>query len=154
MNRENLRNLASDKLYILAYIMRRPAPVERTALTAEILREGRINYFFLCQYIAELSESGLLAESQGLLYLTEEGERILTMFSQNLDAEDLAQIEKPRIAYDLREENGYVTVSKTEDGALKIALTLPESEFYAQSAGVSEEILIEAVLAAIEKADS
>lgn len=151
MNSVPIHTLASDKLYLLATIKQSGGRMTRRALQDTILSEGRMNYFFLCQYILELIEANFLAERGDDLLLTREGEEAFTMFADQLNDDDAKVLQVEDVDYRITRDGDHITYEKRIDGAMVFSLSILSSE----SADLTEDHrkdIIENFIQCIKKA--
>lgn len=151
MNSVPIHTLASDKLYLLATIKQSGGRMTRRALQDTILSEGRMNYFFLCQYILELIEANFLTERGDDLLLTREGEEAFAMFADQLNDDDAKALQVEDADYHITRDGEHITYEKRIDGAMVFSLSILSSE----SADLSEEHqkdIIENFIQCIKKA--
>ena len=109
MNSVPIHTLASDKLYLLATIKQSGGNMSRRALQDTILSEGRMNYFFLCQYILELVEANFLSERGDDLLLTREGEEAFAMFADQLNDDDAKALQVEEVDYRITRDGEHIT---------------------------------------------
>lgn len=151
MNSVPIHTLASDKLYLLATIKQSGGNMSRCALQDTILSEGRMNYFFLCQYILELVEAHFLSERGDDLLLTHEGEEAFAMFADQLNDDDAKALQVEDVDYRITRDGEHITYEKRIDGAMVFSLSILNSE----STDISEEHkedIIENFIQCIKKA--
>lgn len=151
MNSVPIHTLASDKLYLLATIKQSGGNMSRRALQDTILSEGRMNYFFLCQYILELVEANFLSERGDDLLLTREGEEAFAMFADQLNDDDAKALQVEDVDYHITRDGEHITYEKRIDGAMVFSLSILNSE----STDISEEHkedIIENFIQCIKKA--
>ena len=151
MNSVPIHTLASDKLYLLATIKQSGGRMTRRALQDTILSEGRMNYFFLCQYILELVEANFLSERGDDLLLTHEGEEAFAMFADQLNDDDAKVLQVEDVDYRITRDGDHITYEKRIDGAMVFSLSILNSE----STDISEEHkedIIENFIQCIKKA--
>lgn len=151
MNSVPIHTLASDKLYLLATIKQSDGNMSRRALQDTILSEGRMNYFFLCQYILELVEANFLSERGDDLLLTREGEEAFAMFADQLNDDDAKALHVEDVDYRITRDGEHITYEKRIDGTMVFSLSILNSE----STDISEEHkedIIENFIQCIKKA--
>ena len=146
-----IHTLASDKLYILASIKQDGGKMTRRALQDAILSEGRMNYFFLCQYILELIEADFLVERDEILILTREGEEAFAMFSDQLNDDDVKVLHVENVDYRITREEDHTTYEKRIDGEMVFSLSILNSMAVAADEDRKEDI-IENLIQCIKKA--
>ena len=146
-----IHTLASDKLYILASIKQGGGKMTRRALQDAILSEGRMNYFFLCQYILELIEADFLVERDEILILTREGEEAFAMFSDQLNDDDVKVLHVENVDYRITHEEDHTTYEKRIDGEMVFSLSILNSMAVAADEDRKEDI-IEKLIQCIKKA--
>lgn len=146
-----IHTLASDKLYILASIKQDGCKMTRRALQDAILSEGRMNYFFLCQYILELIEADFLVERDEILILTREGEEAFAMFSDQLNDDDIKVLHVENVDYRIICEGNHTTYEKRIDGEMVFSLSILNSMAVAADEDRKEDI-IENLIQCIKKA--
>ena len=151
MNRVPIHTLASDKLYLLASIKHHGGKMTRRALQDAILSEGRMNYFFLCQYILELIEADFLEEQDDTLILTREGEEAFAMFSDQLNDDDVKVLHTESIEHRIVQEGDHTTYEKKIDGEMVFSLSILNSMAGSTEEKRKEEI-IENLMECIKKA--
>lgn len=153
MNTIPFQTLASDKLYLLAYIKQRGMQLSRRDLLDAILAEGRMNYFFLCQYLTELIDANFLVENGEELALTEEGSDALAMFSDHIDATDVAslQTESENVEYHFYEENENRIYEKVKNGEVIFSLAFRCDLFDLDLSALSPEEIVENFIESIKK---
>lgn len=123
----------------------------RRALQDAILSEGRMNYFFLCQYILELIEADFLVERDETLILTQEGEEAFAMFSDQLNDDDVKVLHVENVDYRITREEDHTTYEKRIDGEMVFSLSILNSMAVAADEDRKEEI-IESLIQCIKKA--
>lgn len=146
-----IHTLASDKLYILASIKQGGGKMTRRALQDAILSEGRMNYFFLCQYILELIEADFLVERDETLILTQEGEEAFAMFSDQLNDDDVKVLHVENMDYRITHEEGHTTYEKRIDGKMVFSLSILNS-MATVTDEEHKEAIIENLIQCIKKA--
>ena len=146
-----IHTLASDKLYILASIKQDGGKMTRRALQDAILSEGRMNYFFLCQYILELIEADFLVERDETLILTQEGEEAFAMFSDQLNDDDVKVLHVENVDYCITHEEDHTTYEKRIDGEMVFSLSILNSMTTVTDEEQKEDI-IENLIQCIKKA--
>ncbi|MDD7362534.1 MAG: DUF4364 family protein [Peptoniphilus sp.] len=124
MNTTALHALASDKLYLLAYIKQHGTRLPRQKLLDSILAEGRMNYFFLCQYLSELLDAGFLLEEEGDLVITKDGIDALHMFSDQINSDDVKSLRSEEVRYAVSEKDENILYEKTIRGHVVFSLTV------------------------------
>lgn len=128
MKKETLHTLAADKLYLLSSMKAMGGAVARKDFYDAVLKEGRINYFFLCQYMSELADAAFIDEAEGSLALTPEGAEVLAMFGD--EAVSLPLEEKERLAtYAVYSEGNFTVYQKRLDNELVFSLALSKDAF-------------------------
>lgn len=123
----------------------------RRALQDAILSEGRMNYFFLCQYILELIEADFLVERDETLILTQEGEEAFAMFSDQLNDDDVKVLHVENVDYRITHEEDHTTYEKRIDGEMVFSLSILNSMAVAADEDRKEDI-IENLIQCIKKA--
>ena len=152
MKKETLHTLAADKLYLLSSIDAWNGAPGRKAFYDAVLNEGRMNYFFLCQYMSELADAALIDEADGTLSLTPEGVEVLAMFGD--EATSLPHEEKEGLAtYAVYSEGDFTVYQKRLDDVLVFSLALSKKEFPETDQSLSDEARVEAFIASIKKAE-
>lgn len=146
-----IHTLASDKLYILASIKQNGGKMTRRALQDAILSEGRMNYFFLCQYILELIEADFLVERDETLILTRDGEEAFAMFSDQLNDDDVKVLHVENVDYRINREGNHTTYEKIIDGKVIFSLSILNS-MAAPADEDRKEKIIENLIQCIKKA--
>ncbi|CAC9922506.1 hypothetical protein PEPNEM18_00060 [Aedoeadaptatus nemausensis] len=146
-----IHTLASDKLYILASIKQGGGKMTRRALQDAILSEGRMNYFFLCQYILELIEADFLVERDETLILTQEGEEAFAMFSDQLNDDDVKVLHVENVDYRITHEEDHTTYEKRIDGEMVFSLSILNS-MATVTDEEHKEAIIENLIQCIKKA--
>lgn len=146
-----IHTLASDKLYILASIKQGGGKMTRRALQDAILSEGRMNYFFLCQYILELIEADFLVERDETLILTQEGEEAFAMFSDQLNDDDVKVLHVENMDYRITHEEDHTTYEKRIDGKMVFSLSILNS-MATVTDEEHKEAIIENLIQCIKKA--
>lgn len=146
-----IHTLASDKLYILASIKQGGGKMTRRALQDAILSEGRMNYFFLCQYILELIEADFLVERDKTLILTQEGEEAFAMFSDQLNDDDVKVLHVENVDYRITHEEDHTTYEKRIDGEMVFSLSILNS-MATVTDEEHKEAIIENLIQCIKKA--
>ena len=151
MKKETLHTLAADKLYLLSSLKAMGGAVARKDFYDAVLKEGRINYFFLCQYMSELCDADFIKETEDTLTLTDEGKDVLAMFGD----------ETASVPYEAKEatadyavySEGYFTVyQKRLDDELVFSLALSKKAFPETNQSLSDEARVEAFIAKIKNA--
>ena len=128
MKKETLHTLAADKLYLLSSIKAMGGAVARKDFYDAVLKEGRMNYFFLCQYMSELADAALIDEAEGTLSITPEGAEVLAMFGD--EAASLPHEEKEGLAtYAVYSEGNFTVYQKRLDDELVFSLALAKDAF-------------------------
>lgn len=146
-----IHTLASDKLYILASIKQGGGKMTRRVLQDAILSEGRMNYFFLCQYILELIEADFLVERDETLILTQEGEEAFAMFSDQLNDDDVKVLHVENMDYRITHEEDHTTYEKRIDGKMVFSLSILNS-MATVTDEEHKEAIIENLIQCIKKA--
>ena len=123
----------------------------RRALQDAILSEGRMNYFFLCQYILELIEADFLVERDETLILTQEGEEAFAMFSDQLNDDDVKVLHVENVDYRIVREGNHTTYEKRIDGEMVFSLSILNSMAVAADED-RKEAIIENLIQCIKKA--
>lgn len=128
MKKETLHTLAADKLYLLSSMKAMGGPADRKDFYDAVLKEGRMNYFFLCQYMSELADAALIDEAEGTLSITPEGAEVLAMFGD--EAASLPHEEKEGLAtYAVYSEGNFTVYQKRLDDELVFSLALAKDAF-------------------------
>ena len=128
MKKETLHTLAADKLYLLSSMKAMGGAVARKDFYDAVLQEGRINYFFLCQYMSELADAALIDEAEGSLALTPEGAEVLAMFGD--ETATVAHEAKEATAdYAVYSEGNFTVYQKRLDDELVFSLALSKDAF-------------------------
>ena len=128
MKKETLHTLAADKLYLLSSMKAMGGAVARKDFYDAVLQEGRINYFFLCQYMSELADAALIDESEDTLTLTDEGKDVLAMFGDEVPS--VPHEEKEGLAtYAVYNEGNFTVYQKRLDDELVFSLALSKDAF-------------------------
>lgn len=128
MKKETLHTLAADKLYLLSSIDAWKGPVRRKDFYDAVLNEGRMNYFFLCQYMSELCDADFIKDADEILTLTEEGKDVLAMFGDA--ATPAAQGDGlPKASYAVYDEGNFRVYQKRVDDVLVFSLALSKDAF-------------------------
>ncbi len=149
MKKETLHTLAADKLYLLSSIDAWNGAPGRKAFYDAVLNEGRMNYFFLCQYMSELLDADLINWVDDAFFLTDEGKNVLAMFGD--EAEPMAGIEKtPEVHYAVYDEGHFRVYQKRVDDALVFSLALSKDAFDLNLSG-SDEAQVEELMQRIEE---
>ena len=93
---ENTSELAENKLLLLFVLKLLKEPISNSQLTEIILENNLINYFTFQQYISELENSKFIKYKQKndkqLIYLTEQGENVLSFFENRISEDNVWQI--------------------------------------------------------------
>lgn len=153
MKKETLHTLAADKLYLLSSMKAMGGAVARKDFYDAVLKEGRINYFFLCQYMSELADAAFIDEAEGSLALTPEGAEVLAMFGD--EAVSLPLEEKERLAtYAVYSEGNFTVYQKRLNEELVFSLALSKDLFPETDQSLSDEARVEAFIARIKNAES
>ncbi|WP_077074177.1 DUF4364 family protein [Aedoeadaptatus urinae] len=153
MKKETLHTLAADKLYLLSSMNARGGVADRKDFYDAVLKEGRMNYFFLCQYMSELADAALIDEADGTLTLTPEGMEVLAMFGD--EAASVPQEEKEGLAtYAVYSEGNFTVYQKRLDDVLVFSLALSKKEFPETDQSLSDEARVEAFIATIKNIES
>lgn len=128
MKKETLHTLAADKLYLLSSMKAMGGAADRKDFYDAVLKEGRMNYFFLCQYMSELADAALIDEAEGTLSITPEGAEVLAMFGD--EAASLPHEEKEGLAtYAVYSEGNFTVYQKRLDDVLVFSLALAKDAF-------------------------
>lgn len=128
MKKETLHTLAADKLYLLSSMKAMGGAADRKDFYDAVLKEGRMNYFFLCQYMSELADAALIDEAEGTLSITPEGAEVLAMFGD--EAASLPHEEKEGLAtYAVYSEGNFTVYQKRLDDVLVFSLALSKDAF-------------------------
>lgn len=94
---DNTLELAENKLLLLYIIKSIKYPISNAQLTEIVLENSFINYFFLQQYITELISSGFIkyedTNEKKLLYITDVGNKVLTLFKDRISPQRLNVID-------------------------------------------------------------
>ncbi|QAA31957.1 DUF4364 family protein [Clostridium manihotivorum] len=94
---DNTLELAENKLLLLYIIKSIKYPISNAQLTEIVLENSFINYFFLQQYITELISSGFIkyeaSNDKKLLYITDTGNKVLTLFKDRISPQRLSLID-------------------------------------------------------------
>ncbi|MDY3118487.1 MAG: DUF4364 family protein [Peptoniphilus sp.] len=151
MKKETLHTLAADKLYLLSSIDAWNGHVPKKEFYDAVLKEGQMNYFFLCQYISELQEVGLLEEMKSHLFLTDEGREILAMFGDSAIPVARAA-KKATVSYAIYDDGDFTVYQKRVDDALIFSLALSKKAFPEEPGRESDEARVETLIRCIEKA--
>lgn len=123
----------------------------RRALQDAILSEGRMNYFFLCQYILELIEADFLVERDETLILTQEGEEAFAMFSDQLNDDDVKVLHVENVDYRITHEEDHTTYEKRIDDEMVFSLSILNS-MATVTDEEHKEAIIENLIQCIKKA--
>lgn len=149
MKKETLHTLAADKLYLLSSIDAWKGPVRRKDFYDAVLNEGRMNYFFLCQYMSELCDADFIEDANEILTLTEEGKDVLAMFGDA--AIPVAQGEGlPQASYAVYDEGNFRVYQKRVDDVLVFSLALSGDAFDVNLAGETDEAQVEELMQRIK----
>lgn len=153
MKKETLHTLAADKLYLLSSLNALGGVADRKSFYDAVLKEGHMNYFFLCQYMSELADAALIDEADGTLTLTPEGMEVLAMFGD--EAASVPQEEKEGLAtYAVYSEGNFTVYQKRLDDVLVFSLALSREEFPETDQSLSDEARVEAYITSIKKAEA
>lgn len=153
MKKETLHTLAADKLYLLSSLNALGGVADRKNFYDAVLKEGHMNYFFLCQYMSELADAALIDEADGTLTLTPEGMEVLAMFGD--EAASVPQEEKEGLAtYAVYSEGNFTVYQKRLDDVLVFSLALSREEFPETDQSLSDEARVEAYITSIKKAEA
>lgn len=153
MKKETLHTLAADKLYLLSSVKAMGGTVARKDFYDAVLKEGRINYFFLCQYMSELADAAFIDEAEGSLALTPEGMEVLAMFGD--EAASMPHEEKEGLAtYAVYSEGNFTVYQKRLDDELVFSLALSKETFPEADQSLSDEARVEAFIKRIKNAES
>lgn len=145
MKKETLHTLAADKLYLLSSIDAWKGPVIRKNFYDAVLNEGRMNYFFLCQYMSELCDADFIKDADEILTLTEEGKDVLAMFGDA--ATPVAQGDSlPKASYAVYDEGNFRVYQKRVDDVLVFSLALSGDAFEVNLAGETDESQVEELI--------
>lgn len=149
MKKETLHTLAADKLYLLSSIDAWKGPVRRKDFYDAVLNEGRMNYFFLCQYMSELCDADFIEDADEILTLTEEGKDVLAMFGDA--ATPVAQGDSlPKASYAVYDEGNFRVYQKRVDDVLVFSLALSGDAFDVNLAGETDEAQVEELMQRIK----
>lgn len=128
MKKETLHTLAADKLYLLSSIDVWKGPVKRKDFYDAVLNEGRMNYFFLCQYMGELCDADFINDEDDALSLTDEGKEVLAMFGDGTTP--VARPEKvPETRYAVYDEGDFRVYQKRVGDVLVFSLAVSKDAF-------------------------
>lgn len=149
MKKETLHTLAADKLYLLSSMEAMGGAVVRKDFYDAVLKEGRINYFFLCQYMSELCDADFIKETDEILTLTDEGKDVLAMFGDA--ATPVAQGDGlPKVSYAVYDEGNFRVYQKREDDALVFSLAISGDTFEVNLASETDEAQVEELIRRIK----
>lgn len=141
--------MAADKLYLLSSIDAWKEPVKRKDFYDAVLNEGRMNYFFLCQYMSELCDADFIEDADEILTLTEEGKDVLAMFGDAatpvLQGDSL-----PKASYAVYDEGNFRVYQKRVDDVLVFSLALSGDAFDVNLAGETDEAQVEELMQRIK----
>lgn len=141
--------MAADKLYLLSSIDAWKGPVRRKDFYDAVLNEGRMNYFFLCQYMSELCDADFIKDADEILTLTEEGKDVLAMFGDA--ATPVAQGDGlPQASYAVYDEGNFRVYQKRVDDALIFSLAISGDTFEVNLAGETDEAQVEELMQRIK----
>ena len=153
MKKETLHTLAADKLYLLSSIKAMGGAVARKDFYDAVLKEGRINYFFLCQYMSELADAAFIDEAEESLTLTPEGMEVLAMFGDET-ASVPHEVKEATADYAVYSEGHFTVYQKRLDDELVFSLALSKDAFPEADQSLSDEARVEAFIASIKNAES
>ena len=128
MKKETLHTLAADKLYLLSSMKAMGGAVARKDFYDAVLKEGRINYFFLCQYMSELADAAFINEAEGSLALTPEGAEVLAMFGDET-ASAPHEAKEATADYAVYNEGNFTVYQKRLNDELIFSLALSKDAF-------------------------
>lgn len=153
MKKETLHTLAADKLYLLSSMKAMGGAVARKDFYDAVLKEGRINYFFLCQYMSELADAAFIDETEESLTLTPEGLDVLAMFGDET-ASAPHEAKEATADYAVYSEGNFTVYQKRLNDELVFSLALSKEAFPVANQSLSEEARVEAFIARINNAKS
>ena len=145
--------MAADKLYLLSSIDAWKGPVRRKDFYDAILNEGRINYFFLCQYMSELVDAAFIDEKEDTLSLTDEGKDVLAMFGDEAPSVS-HEVKESTAVYAVYSEGDFTVYQKRLDDELVFSLALSKDSFPETDQSLSDEARVEAFITSIKKAEA
>lgn len=141
--------MAADKLYLLSSIDAWKGPVRRKDFYDAVLNEGRMNYFFLCQYMSELCDADFIKDTDEILTLTDEGKDVLAMFGDA--ATPVVQEDGlPKASYAVYDEGNFRVYQKRVDDALVFSLALSDDAFEVNLPGETDEAQVEELMQRIK----
>lgn len=153
MKKETLHTLAADKLYLLSSMKAMGGAVARKDFYDAVLKEGRINYFFLCQYMSELVDAAFIDEAEGSLALTPEGMKVLAMFGDET-ASAPHEAKEATADYAVYSEGNFTVYQKRLNDELVFSLALSKEAFPEANQSLSDEARVEAFIASIKNTES
>ena len=153
MKKETLHTLAADKLYLLSSVSALGGVATRKDFYDVVLKEGRMNYFFLCQYISELVDAALIDEAEDTLTLTDEGKDVLAMFGDEAPSVP-PEVREATAEYAVYSEGNFIVYQKRLDDELVFSLALSKEVFPETNQSLSDEAQVEAFIARIKSAES
>lgn len=153
MKKETLHTLAADKLYLLSSMKAMGGAVARKDFYDAVLQEGRMNYFFLCQYMSELADAALIDESEDMLTLTDEGKDVLAMFGDEVPSVPL-EVKEATADYAVYSEGNFIVYQKRLDDELVFSLALSKEVFPETDQSLSDEARVEAFIASIKNSEN
>lgn len=151
MKKETLHTLAADKLYLLSSMRAMGGAVTRKDFYDAVLKEGHINYFFLCQYMSELADAALIDEAEESLSLTPEGAEVLAMFGDE-NATVAHEAKEATADYAVYSEGNFTVYQKRLDDELVFSLALSKDLFPETDQSLSDEARVESFIARIKNA--
>lgn len=153
MKKETLHTLAADKLYLLSSMKAMGGAVARKDFYDTVLKEGRINYFFLCQYMSELVDAAFIDEAEESLVLTPEGMEVLAMFGDEAPSVS-HEVKEASADYAVYSEGNFTVYQKRLDDELVFSLALSKEAFPETDQSLSDEARVEAFIASIKKSEN
>lgn len=153
MKKETLHTLAADKLYLLSSMNAMGGAVARKDFYDAVLKEGRINYFFLCQYMSELVDAAFIDEAEDTLSLTDEGKDVLAMFGDEAPSVS-HEVKEASADYAVYSEGNFTVYQKRLDDELVFSLALSKDLFPETDQSLSDEARVEAFIARIKNSEN
>lgn len=131
MKKNDLFNLANNKLYILKVLELYGEDMSVKNLLHLVLTKEKMNYFFCMQYIQELEQTHLIYKSEDIIGLTDLGKDSLNWFGDQISEEEVQEIETfiSSIAlsdqeYEFQENEDFYTLQVKRDSILQFQLKM------------------------------
>lgn len=93
MKKDDLFDLAKNKLYILKILELYGEDIGIKKLLHFVLENEKMNYFYCMQYVQELEKANLIQKTQDMIGLTSLGKDALNWFGNQVSQEDIQEIQ-------------------------------------------------------------